>query len=70
MRSDGNRLMLADAEEELRRAILAEKAGIKKAGQWRQRAEIEVEKWRRRCLVPDATVRRAFGPDDENEALR
>lgn len=70
MRSDGNRIMLENAEEELRRAILAEKAGIKKAGQWRQRAEIEVEKWRRSCLVSDATVSRAFGPDDENEALR
>lgn len=69
-RADGNSFCLGEAERELRRDILAEKAGIKKAGQWRQRAEIEVEKWRRRCLVSDATVRRAFGPDDENEALR
>lgn len=60
-KADGNRFCLAAAEEELRRAILAEKAGIKNAGQRRQRAEIEVEKWRARCLVADATVRRHFG---------
>lgn len=53
--------MLAEAEEELRRAILAETAGIKNAGQRRQRAEINVERWRRRCLVADASVRRHFG---------
>lgn len=57
----GTRFMLAEAEEELRRAILAETAGIKNAGQRRQRAEINVERWRRRCLVADASVRRHFG---------
>ena len=70
MRSDGNRLMLGNAEEELRRAILAEKAGTKNAGQRRQRAEIEVEKWRRRCLANEAKVKLHFGMDDEQEGLR
>jgi len=64
MKNDGNRAMLMQAEEELRRAILAERAGIKNAGQRRQRAEIEVERWRRRCLVADAKVARDFGPGE------
>jgi hypothetical protein len=63
-KQDGNRYCLAAAEEELRRAILAERAGIKGAGMRRQRAEIEVEKWRRRCLVADANVSRHFGPGE------
>ena len=69
-RADGNRVMLDSAEEELRRAILAERAGIKNAGQRRQRAEIEAERWRQRVRVNDSSVRRAFGPDDENEGLK
>lgn len=60
-KTEGNRFMLAEAEEELRRAILAERAGIKNAGQRRQRAEINVERWRKRCLVADASVARYFG---------
>jgi hypothetical protein len=67
--NNGNRVMLESAEDELRRAILAERAGIKNAGQRRQRAEIEVEKWRQRVRVNDSNVRRAFGPDDEQEGL-
>lgn len=67
--NNGNRAMLCEAEEELRRAILAERAGIKNAGQRRQRAEIEVEKWRQRVRVSDSSIRRAFGPDDEQEGL-
>lgn len=70
MRADGNRLMLENAEEELRRDILAEKAGVKKACQWRQRAEINVERWRRRCLANEAKVKLHFGMDDEQEGLR
>jgi len=66
---DGNRFCLAEAEEELRHATLAERAGIKNAGQRRQRAEIQVDNWRRRCLVADTSVRKHFGPDDENEGL-
>lgn len=66
---DGNRFMLMEAEEELRRAILAERAGIKNSGQRRQRAEIQVESWRRRCLVADTNVRKHFGPDDEQEGM-
>lgn len=61
---EGIRYCLAEAEEELRRAILAERAGIKGAGQRRQRAELNVERWRQRCLVADATVSRHFGPGD------
>lgn len=68
-KASGNRYLLAEAEEELRRAILAEKAGIKNAGQRRQRAEIDVDRWRRRCLVADQSVTRHFGRDDENEGL-
>lgn len=60
-KADGTRFCLMEAEEELRRAILAERAGIKNAGQRRQRAEINVEKWRQRCLVADASVARHFG---------
>lgn len=60
----GNRFCLAEAEEELRRAILAEKAGIKNAGQRRQRAELNADRWRRRCLVSDANVARHFGPGE------
>jgi hypothetical protein len=63
-KAEGNRFLLAEAEEELRRAVLAERAGIKGAGTRRQRAEIEVEKWRSRCLVTDARVRRDFGPGE------
>lgn len=63
-KAEGNRFLLAEAEEELRRAILAEKAGIKNAGQRRQRAELNVERWRQRCLVSDANVRRDFGPGE------
>lgn len=64
-KAEGSRFMLMEAEEELRRAILAERAGIKNAGQRRQRAEIAVENWRRRCLVADANVRRDFGPEGQ-----
>jgi hypothetical protein len=64
-KQDGNRYCLAVAEEELRKAILAERAEIKGATMRRQRAEIEVEKWRRRCLVADATVARHFGPEGQ-----
>ena len=64
-KAEGNHFLLAEAEEELRRAILAERAGIKGAGMRRQRAEIEVEKWRRRCLVADANVSRHFGPGEQ-----
>ena len=60
----GNHFLLAEAEEELRRAILAENAGISGAGQRRQRAEIDVDRWRKRCLVTDARVRGAFGPGE------
>lgn len=58
-RADGNRVMLDSAEEELRRAILAERAGVKNSGQRRQRVRVN-----------DSSVRRAFGPDDEQEGLR
>jgi len=68
--NNGNRAMLVEAEEELRRAILAEKAGVRNAGQRRQRAEIDVDRWRRRCLVADNNVTRHFGRDDENEGLK
>lgn len=63
-KAEGNRFMLVEAEEELRRAVLAERAGIKGSGMRRQRAEIEVERWRARCLVADAKVRRDFGPGE------
>ncbi len=67
---DGNRFMLMEAEEELRRAILAERAGVKNSGQRRQRAEIQVESWRRRCVANEAKVKLHFGMDDEQEGLR
>ena len=68
-KADGNRVMLESAEDELRRAILAEKAGIKNSGQRRQRAEIDVERWRARVRANDSSVRRAFVPDDEQKGL-
>lgn len=61
---NGTRILLEEAEIELRNAIMAEKAGVKNATQRRQRAEIEVEKWRKRALVADASVRGAFGPGE------
>lgn len=61
---NGTRILLEEAEIELRNAIMAERAGIKNATQRRQRAEIEVERWRKRALVADAAVRRDFGPGD------
>ena len=66
MKPNGTRIMLEEAEIELRNAIMAERAGIKNAGQRRQRAEIEVERWRKRALVADAAVRRDFGPGSES----
>ena len=56
--------LLEAAEDELRRAILAERAEIKGAGIRRQRAEIEVDRWRRRVAVERGTVEMAFGPGD------
>lgn len=64
MKNDGNRALLMQAEEELRRAILAERAGIKNAGQRRQRAEIEVARWRRRVAVAAGVVEMDFGPGE------
>lgn len=61
---NGTRILLEEAEIELRAAIMAERAGIRGAEQRRQRAEIEVEKWRKRALVADAAVRGAFGPGE------
>ena len=61
---NGTRIMLEEAEIELRNAIMAERAGIKNAGQRRQRAELNVERWRQRALVADATMRRHFGPGE------
>lgn len=63
-KADGNRFMLAEAEEELRRAKLAEQAGIKGAAMRRMRAEIAVDRWRTRCLVDDARVAKHFGPGE------
>jgi len=63
-RANGTRILLEEAEIELRNAIMAERAGIKGAGQRRQRAEIEVARWRQRALVADAAMRRAFGPGE------
>lgn len=65
MRRDaGTAFLLAQAEEELRRAILAERAGIKGAGMRRQRAEVEVDKWRRRVAVAAGAVEQNFGPGE------
>ena len=64
MKPNGTRIMLEEAEIELRNAIMAERAGIKNATQRRQRAELEVERWRRRALVAEAAVRRDFGPGE------
>jgi len=61
---NGTRIMLEEAEIELRNAIMAERAGIKNATQRRQRAELNVERWRQRALVADATMRRHFGPGE------
>ena len=61
---NGTRIMLEEAEIELRNAIMAERAGIKNATQRRQRAEIDVERWRKRALVSEAHVRRDFGPGE------
>ncbi len=63
---NGTRIMLEEAEIELRNAIMAERAGIKNATQRRQRAELNVERWRQRALVADATMRRHFGPGSES----
>ena len=64
MKPNGTRILLEEAEIELRNAIMAERAGIKNAGQRRQRAELEVERWRKRALVADANMRAAFGPGE------
>lgn len=61
---NGTRIMLEEAEIELRNAIMAERAGIKNATQRRQRAELNVERWRKRALVADAAVRANFGPGE------
>lgn len=66
MKPNGTRIMLEEAEIELHRAIMAERAGIRGAGQRRQRAELEVSRWRQRALVADAAVRRDFGPGSES----
>lgn len=63
-RANGTRILLEEAEIELRNAIMAERAGIKNATQRRQRAELNVERWRQRALVADATMRRHFGPGE------
>lgn len=52
----GLRILLADAEEENRRAEVALRAGIKGAEARKVRAEVEVEKWRRAVAVASGAV--------------
>lgn len=61
---EGNLFMLAEAEEEMRRAVLAEKAGIKGASVRRQKAEISVDRWRARCRATNGKVSEDFGPGE------
>ena len=64
-RKVGYRVRLIDAEEELKRAHLAARAGVKGAEQRLARAEIEVEKWRRAVRGIEDDLRKDFGPEGQ-----
>jgi len=59
---EGIRALLEQAEEELRRAHMAHRAGVKGSAQRLMQAEREAEKWRRRMAILNGAVDRDFGP--------
>lgn len=62
------RILLAETEEELRKAHLAVRAGIRGAEQRLARAEIDVDRLRRAVNAQEGKIRKGFGPEEDSVA--
>lgn len=62
----GYRLLLVEAEEELRKAHLAVRAQLKGAEQRLARAEVDVERLRRAVGVQESKLRKDFGHEEDD----